>query len=163
MSSNPYETNYSNLNTQFSNLNLQSDTNSGIDLDVKEAMLSLARWQTFFAVLGTITSGLITLLMFWQMMLLAIGTNARSGMSALGFSAFILFFIALFYVLPTIRLFQATAAIRKFRTDQASLRTVMETQRSFWRTIGVLAIVGIALYVVMIFFMVSLAAFDSRF
>jgi CHASE3 domain sensor protein len=91
MSSNPYETNFSDLNTA-------SDPSSGIDLDTKEAML-----------------------------------------------------------------FQATAAIRKFRTDQASLRTVMETQRSFWRTIGVLAIVGISIYVVVIFFMLSLTAFSMSF
>jgi ABC-type multidrug transport system fused ATPase/permease subunit len=161
MSSNPYETSFSDHNTQFSNLNPQSDTNSGIDLDVKEAMLSLARWQTFFAVLGTIMSGLIMLLMIGQMMFLATGTP--SGMSGLGATAFMFVIMALFYVLPTIRLFQATAAIRKFRTDQASLRTVMETQRSFWRTIGVLAIVGISLYVVVIFFMFSVAAFGSRF
>jgi CHASE3 domain sensor protein len=74
-----------------------------------------------------------------------------------------LILMGLFYILPTIRLFQATAAIRKFRTDQASLRTVMETQRSFWRTIGVLAIVGISIYVVVIFFMLSVAAFSMRF
>jgi hypothetical protein len=154
MSSNPYETN-------FSDLTRATETNSGLDLDTKEAMLSLARWQTFFAVLGAILSGLILLMMFGQMMFVA--TGPRSGMSTLGASAFMLVLMGFFYILPTIRLFQATAAIRKFRTDQASLRTVMETQRSFWRTIGVLAIVGISIYVVVIFFMLSLTAFSMSF
>jgi hypothetical protein len=156
MSSNPYETNISDLNTA-------SDPSTGIDLNTKEAMLSLARWQTFFAVLGAILSGLIMLMMFGQLLVVGLGANGAAAIPALGATAVMLIVMGLFYILPTIRLFQATAAIRKFRTDQTSLRTVMETQRSFWRTIGVLAIVGISIYVVVIFFMLSLTAFSMRF
>lgn len=154
MSSNPYETNFSATPSS-------TEISSGIDHDAKEAMLSLARWQTFFAVLGAILSGLIMLLMFGQM--LVVFLNGSAAVTALGASAFMLVLMGLFYVLPTIRLFQASAAIRKFRIDQGSLRTVMETQRAFWRTIGVLAIIGISLYVVVIFFMFSLAAIGTRF
>jgi hypothetical protein len=57
MSSNPYETN-------FSDLTRATETSSGLDLDTKETMLSLGRWQMFFAVLGAILSGLILLMMF---------------------------------------------------------------------------------------------------
>jgi hypothetical protein len=154
MSSNPYETNFSATPSS-------TEISSGIDPEAKEAMLSLARWQTFFAVLGAILSGLIILLMFGQ--LLVVFLNGSAAVPALGASAFMLVLMGLFYVLPTIRLFQASAAIRKFRIDQGSLRTVMETQRAFWRMIGVLAIIGISLYVVVIFFMFSLAAFGTRF
>ena len=146
MSSNPYETN-------FSDLTRATETSSGLDLDTKEAMLSLGRWQMFFAVLGAIG----------QMLIVGLGANGAAAIPAVGATAVMLILMGLFYILPTIRLFQATAAIRKFRTDQASLRTVMETQRSFWRTIGVLAIVGISIYIVVIFFMLSLAAFSMSF
>jgi hypothetical protein len=156
MSSNPYETN-------FSDLTRATETSSGLDLDTKETMLSLGRWQMFFAVLGAILSGLILLMMFGQMLNVGLGANGAAAIPAVGGTAVMLILMGLFYILPTIRLFQATAAIRKFRTDQASLRTVMETQRSFWRTIGVLAIVGISIYVVVIFFMLSVAAFSMRF
>jgi hypothetical protein len=157
MSNNPYETNYSNLNTP-------NDTSSSLELEAKEAMLSMARWQTFFAILGVIMTCLMMLMLIGQVALVGMNGNGMGSVAAgLGATAFLLVIVSIFYVLPTIKLFQATAAIRKFSTEGTSLRHVMETQRSFWRTIGILAVVGIGLYLVLLFFMLSVSMFAGRF
>ena len=83
MSNNPYETNYSNLNTP-------NDTSSSLELEAKEAMLSMARWQTFFAILGVIMTCLMMLMLIGQVALVGMNGNGMGRVAAgLGATAFL--------------------------------------------------------------------------
>jgi uncharacterized membrane protein len=89
--------------------------------------------------------------MFIVLMLQVIGMSFGGARASVAGGVVVFFLGALVYLLPTIRLFQATAAIRKFSRDQASLSDVMLTQRSFWRTIGIIASVVLSIYVLILF------------
>jgi uncharacterized membrane protein len=138
MSQNPYE-------ASFSNATDRADVGPGGE--VAETLLSMARWQTFFAVLGLILCGF----MFIVVMLQVIGMSFGGARASVAGGVVVFFLGTLVYLLPTIRLFQATAAIRKFSRNQASLSDVMLTQRSFWRTIGIIASVVLSIYVLILF------------
>jgi hypothetical protein len=138
MPENPYE-------ASISHGGVKDVSSPGADSDTKELLLSIGRWQSFFAVLGVIGCFVISLGLVVQLVV--------GGISLFRTWVIIFFCLGPCFVLPTLRLFQATALIRGFDYETGSIHKVLQAQRSFWRTIGILVLVGVGLYALLILFM----------
>ena len=106
---------------------------------------SLANWQTFFAAIGFLFTGLI--LIFG---LLSVVQVFRQGTSALGelvFGVMFLLMAIFFYLLLSLLLLRAALTARvTVDIGSEELSQFILAQRTFWRYCGVLSIIVFVLY-----------------
>jgi hypothetical protein len=112
--------------------------------ELADSLASLARWQTFFAFLGVIGTGLMSVALALQV--IAVALFSSRSLASLAFSSLFLACCILLYGLPTWKLIQAVRSLRRCRAGSGSIHEVLRDQLSFWRTIGVILIVLLALY-----------------
>jgi len=127
------------------------------------ALRSLGNWQTCFAVVGFLGTGLILLLGLFQAisMLSGRGGGAMSGVVVGGMMLVMGFFC---YLLPSILVLQAAMSARAVANSGPSkLTQFLKAQRAFWRYCGILMVVVIVVYfgllVVLLLFGISGASF----
>jgi len=147
---NPY-TNPSNNPYQSPTANVGGLQSSTAGDSVSPALIDLLTrtrpWTMFVAVLGLIGVGI--------MILGAIGTlavSARFGIGGIGFIMALLYLgMAAIYALPCIRLVQFSSAISQLRISPSAryLEIALDRLRSFWKTVGIMILVGILLGVAM--------------
>jgi len=123
-------------------------------------------WIRFMSVMIFISAALMAVVGI-GLMLMSIGTgmmpaaSGRFGAVAPGIgTGFLYIILALVYVAPGIFLSRYASAIKLLQTNRSAqtLEDAMRSQKSFWRYVGILTIVGIALTIVAIVLVVVLAA-----
>lgn len=133
-------------------------------MTVSETMLDALRktkpWVTFLAVLGFIFCGLIALLAILMFTVGGTvnhfphqpGTPSIFGPAfAAGFGILYLVMAVFMYLLPCLLLIRYSTAIGRIaQTGQTAMEEALLKQKSFWKYVGILAIVMLALYVVII-------------
>ena len=110
------------------------------------ALRSLGNWQTCFAVVGFLGTGLMLLLNLFQAisMLSGGGGGANNGVVLGGMMLAMGFFC---YLLPSILVLQAAMASRAVANSGPSkLTRFLKAQRAFWRYCGILMMVVFVLY-----------------
>lgn len=110
------------------------------------ALRSLGNWQTCFAVVGFLGTGLILLFGLFQaiFMLRGGGGAALSGVLVGGMMLAMGFFC---YLLPSILILQAAMSARAVANSGPSKMTqFLKAQRSFWRYCGILMIIMFVVY-----------------
>lgn len=124
------------------------------DHELLQSMISVARWQTFFAVLGFIGSGFMLLALAFQFALVA-----RNGVGiAIGSGAVLLAAALLCYVVPAVLLWRAASSTRSFANSGApALSEVFKAQRAFWKYIGVLVCIVLVIYLFIGLFVLAIA------
>jgi hypothetical protein len=125
---------------------------------------STAKWVNFIAILATV---LYSLAIVAMLVLGAAGIAASSALPGAAYfgagTSVAVFFIYLavlgIYVPALVHLFRYAAALRDFVTgrETAQLERALGFQKSFWKYVGILAIVGVALVVVSLAFVVPLS------
>ena len=110
-----------------------------------EDLASIARWQAFFGFIGAFSCILLTITMVFQL-LFVLGTSGLGGFEGL-FSFGFLVLVLIAYGLPTIKLLKASQSARLCARQAESFSKMIEAQRSFWSTIGIVASVTIGLYI----------------
>ncbi len=137
--SNPYQSETHEPSLGYSGINISETLN---------AWRSIGKWQTFFSVLGFIATAIIAVM-------LAISALAgRNGQAAAGMIGMFIFMIPvtiLCYLIPSILLFKAGAATRLIgESDAETFSKIANSQKNFWRYIGILAVIVLAIYVFVI-------------
>lgn len=139
MEDNPYKATPAN-----SNFSESPSLPSGTDLaKTSEDLASIARWQAFFGFLGAFTCVMLMLVMFLQILLLA-GTMSLATGELFSFGIFLLVLVA--YGLPTFKLIKASQSARLCARQAESFSKMIEAQRSFWSTIGMVVCITLGLY-----------------
>ncbi len=111
-------------------------------------------WVKFVAIMGLVFS--------WIIILVGLGFvffGARifkdQGAYNLGVSlgmATIYLFLGLVYMIPSRKLLHLAKAIARVEADTVSgIEETIECQKAFWKTAGITILVGIGLYIIMIF------------
>lgn len=118
--------------------------------ELQSVFRSLARWQTFFAVIAL----LVAILMFF---VTAAGTFFGSrGRDILGAVFMLLFMTAvavIVYLIPAMLLFRAASTARNAGHDENEpLDALLRAQLAFWRYAGIVAIVLLVFYAIAILF-----------
>jgi hypothetical protein len=117
-------------------------------------------WARFVSIMMFIGSGFAALLGLGMIVLGAVGGFTPSGRtgSAMPFGSTIglipigLFYLAMavvFYLIPGVFLAQYAGAIRSLETNPSAeaLETILKSQKTFWKYVGILIIVGLILTV----------------
>lgn len=132
-------------------------TGGSISPGVLAALAGTKPWVRFCSIIGFIGTGLMVLGAFAMMLsggfLAASGSDA--GMPFAGFPILLgvlYLVIAIFYFFPSLKLWKYGSHIAALLDSgtTADLEAALETQRSFWKFVGILVCVGIALYIVAI-------------
>jgi len=125
---------------------------------------STAKWVNFLAILATVLYSLAIVTMLGLGAAGIAAAPALPGGASLGAGASVaVFFVYLavlgIYVPALVHLFRYAAALRDFVTGRttAQLERALGFQKSFWKYVGILAIVGVALAVVSLAFVVPLS------
>lgn len=130
-----------------------AERQSGVTERMVAALRRTRPWVLFLAVLGFITSGFMVLLG----MAMTLMSSFMGGMQdELGFPPIILglvyLFVAAIYFFPCLLLQRYASAIRELVSGGGvvALEDALERQQSFWRLLGILALVTIVLYLLVI-------------
>jgi hypothetical protein len=118
-------------------------------------------WTMFVAVLGLIGVGFMVL-----GAILILAASSKFGSGGIGFIMALLYLgMAAIYALPCIRLVQYSSAISQLRISPSarSLEIALDCQRSFWKTVGIMILVGILLGVAMAIISAGAAYSGSSF
>jgi hypothetical protein len=121
------------------------DTSQGtgeVPPEIVDLMRQTKPWVTFLGVLGLIGAGLMVLLGLFSMMM---GGSRSGAMGAMGLAYVV---IAVIYVMPSLHLLRYGSSIGPFLADPTIERLggALGHQRSFWRFVGIMAIVMMVLY-----------------
>lgn len=113
--------------------------------EIMEAMTKTRPWVKFLGVLGSIGCALIVGSSMWN----AMRFGAADGLFMI--SGVVSLAVAALYLFPCIMLLRYAGAIRGMQLGQGvdALTDALRYQKSFWRFVGVLAIVMLVLYAVM--------------
>ena len=133
---------------------------------VKQKLNGMRPWVKFFAVLMFIGAGLMIL---GGIAMAAGGAlfmgNPRAQMPGWIFPLMggVYLLLALLYIVPAIYLTRCTSAIRAFdlQGDPGSALMALEWMRKFWKFVGIMIIVCIALYIVAIPVMIAVGGFSA--
>jgi len=137
---------------------------SATPISVTDTMLEALRqtrpWAMFLAILGFVLAGLLAL---FALAMFATGSmfnflphqpgtpQAFGPAFAVGFGILYLAMALFMYLLPCLILFRYGTAIGRIaQTGQAAVEEALLRQKSFWKYVGVLAIVMLVLYIVII-------------
>jgi hypothetical protein len=132
----------------FTNAELTVTTSS------KEFLLYASKWANFLAVLGFIGIGLMVL---GGLIVMVIGTSFSSfstSAAPMGLFGIIYLILAFLYFFPTLYLYNFSQNIQKALTNsnQQNLDLGFENLKSFFKFIGVFAIITISLYILIFLF-----------
>ena len=107
-------------------------------------------WVLMFAILGSISPA-ITILMG----VLALGAGAE-GMGV----GIMTILLGVIYFLPAYRLYQYNSAIYRLKIspNQHALDEAINTQRCFWKTVGIITLVAIIIGIVGFIIIINIAA-----
>lgn len=133
--------------------------NSNVSAAILEALRGTRPWVTFLSILGFVGAGL-GVLMGLFMMTMGAALGNMGAMGAVGMGLLYLAFSAV-YVYPSLTLFRYGRTIGSLLSSgsQTDLESAIGLQRSFWKFVGIVTALGIALYVVVILvFVVFFAA-----
>ena len=146
MADNPYQTPAANIGGQQS-----ISTGDGVSPEVVDMLVRTRPWTLFLAILGFIMVGVIVLVALSTM---STGISAGVAMGLVNLA------VAVIYILPSIKLLQYSSAITNLRIypNSQSLEIALDRQRSFWKTMGIFAMIGIILMVIGIILGVSAAS-----
>jgi hypothetical protein len=122
-----------------------SDTSQGtgeVPPEIVDLMRQTKPWVTFLGVLGLIGAGLMVLFGLFAMMM----GGSRSGVS--GAIGIVYVLIAAIYVAPALHLLRYGSSIGPFLADPTIERLggALGHQRSFWRFVGIMTVVMMAIY-----------------
>lgn len=147
MEDNPYKLSSGNsYSSQSTNAPLNHDL-----VKVSENLVSLARWQTFFGVLGALVCVLVAFTSLSQLFIGFSVVQQRDGSEGI-VSLVTLTLILVIYGIPTIKLFKASQYARLCARNAEGYSKMIESQCSFWRTVGLIVCVSLALYVAILAF-----------
>jgi amino acid transporter len=118
-------------------------------------------WVRLMSVIVFVSAGLMVLVGISMLLVVALGGframgNGEPGPlgSATGFGVMALVYVllAFVYVAPGLYLSRYASAIRRLKVNStaAGLEDTLKHQKSFWRFIGIMAVIGIAIGVVVI-------------
>lgn len=121
--------------------------------DMLEALNATRPWVKFLAILGFIFTGFIALAGLF--MLVAFSTiPVHPGMPRIFGPVFGILYLVMavfFYLIPCLHLIRYGNAITRIpATGQAALEDALKHQKSFWKYLGIFAIVAIAFYILVI-------------
>jgi hypothetical protein len=104
-------------------------------------------WVRFLSVLGFIGTALMILAGLFGLLGAAMGGSAELGVMMVAY-----LLVGLLYFIPTMYLSRYATAINRFRQGLhvAEMETALEAQKSFWKFVGIVTLVILALYVVLI-------------
>ncbi len=109
-------------------------------------LIGTAPWARFMAVLGFIGMGFMVLA---GLFMLAVGLPVREDAPTLPFRFLGLFYIgiAAIYLIPLLPLNRFASAAGRLRTTRTYENVIeaLRQSRSFWRRVGILSIIGVAL------------------
>jgi len=110
------------------------------------ALRSLGNWQTCFAVVGFLGTGLMLFLGLFQAIFLLRG--GRGGVTSTVLASGTILFMGFFcYLLPSILVLQAAMSARAVANSGPSKMTeFLKAQRSFWRYCGLLMVIVFVVY-----------------
>lgn len=124
--------------------------------DAVQALRETRPWVLLLAILGAIVTGLMVL-GGMAMMLMGGMVSSRAGWPAglMAGMAIAYIILAAIYIYPIIKLFKYSAAIRRLGSSNAAadLDDAMRQQKSFWKFIGILALIMIVIYGIFIVIM----------
>ncbi len=126
--------------------------NRGMDQESVESWLSLGRWQTFLSILGFLASFCLFAFVAFTV-LFGMGGGRGRPVGGEAFFTLLVFLpmAVLVYLIPSVLLFKAGKQARDIASGETkSLVQVVQSQRSFWRYLGVLAIILLGFYAVAI-------------
>jgi hypothetical protein len=111
-------------------------------------------WVTFFAVLGSIWPAVLLLI---GLIVAFAGTSGGAPIEGTG-AGLMLALLGSIYFLPAWRLWQYSSAIGQLRIapSPSSLDAAIDKQRCFWKTVGLITLIGFAISVIM--FLIGLSA-----
>ena len=152
MSENPYET------PQAAIMDAGAPAIADPELTQAASMLRQTKpWVRFISVLMFICSGFMILGGLFMLVggAAMTGAGGNPGMAAAGFGAVvggIYIAMALLYIVPAIFLWRYADQIARFDRDRSSgrLATALEAQKSFWKFVGIAALIMLAVYFVAI-------------
>ena len=135
----------------------------GIDPSARtvELLRQTRPWVLFMAILGTIVTCIMIALMLFQIITLVAMGNA--GPAEIGAAAGMIgmsSLITLIYILPIIFLYRYASRIKALVAGGGTMEldSALEAQKSFWKTIGIVAAVFVVLYSVIIVLSIGFAA-----
>jgi len=103
-------------------------------------------WVFFLAILGTIATCFLVAAFLIQFIVTAGGGRAFAVGGAIGVVSVVL----LIYVLPLIFMYRFASRIKRFvlSRELADLDSALEAQKSFWKTVGIIAAIVVIFYIV---------------
>lgn len=142
---------------QESILSESHDPNSKPDLIIPTSSLHLvmetARWGNFLAIVGFVFVGLIALLALsfgFIMQNLGGKTTLDFPLESSGIITIIYLLVALLYFFPCLYLYRFSAKMKAavLTRDQDQLSGALENQKSLFKFMGILTIIGLAFYAI---------------
>jgi len=134
-----------------------------IDLPIRTFLTETGRWGKFLAILGFISSGLLTLLAVFLMLTPSMGLTARFTAS-FGFIVGPMYLLmALLYFFPSryLYIFSSSVNTALFSNDQDALSAGFESLKSNFKFWGILMICMIGFYILAIFGSIAMFALKS--
>ncbi len=128
----------------------------GMTSTLRGMALSLARWQTFIAVINLILFGLTMIGPLISLAFTFQSTRPRFPGFGLLITLLLMFVV---FVLPSVALFRASSQARAWANDEGSLESVVHSQRGFWRLVGMIMIVIFAGYLLTFLALFGVTAF----
>jgi hypothetical protein len=134
-----------------------------------EALRQTKPWVRLMSILGFVGAGFMVLAGLFMILGGAVGgVMSRSAGGALGgapmliMGVFYLLFAGL-YILPSLFLFRYASAIARAIGGETvrGVEDALEAQKSFWRFVGIMAIILLALYAVLIVVFVVIGVFSA--
>ncbi len=128
----------------------------GITPRMTELLKKTRPWVLFIAILGLVLTGLIVVVGLGVAVMMLVGDEPAMA----GFGLVYLF-MALIYFFPCYFLLKFAGAIKRLVSGggSAAMEEALERQYSFWRLIGILALIVFALYALIIVVAIVAGAF----
>ncbi|MCU0712839.1 MAG: hypothetical protein MUC43_12330 [Pirellula sp.] len=140
MEDNPYK-----ISSETSYTSHSADSSLQHDLvKASEDLASIARWQAFFGFIGALSCFLIAITLLAQLFFSGGGLSVAGEGGAFAVGTFFLMLVA--YGLPTIKLFKASRSARLCARQADGFSRMIEAQRSFWRTVGLIVCISLGIY-----------------
>jgi hypothetical protein len=133
-------------------------TELSVTQDMIESLNQTRPWVIFLSVLGFIGAGFLVLGAFFMLVAGILGSTVggATGAGAMPVAATIgLFFaylvLAVVYVIPCVQLVKYGMAIGRIPGEgAAAIEDSLRRQKGFWRTVGIMTLVMIGLYIIAI-------------
>lgn len=144
-------------------------TQGGVTNSMIESLRATKPWVRFCSILGFILTGLIFLGALFMGLgggLMASSLDSSAGMPFAGLSvvaSMIYIVMGLLYLFPSVKLWKYGNRIADLMSSGASqdLEAALDAQRSFWKLIGIMIAIFIALYIAVIAVVVVIGAFGA--